>query len=444
MASHLRNSKLDSKAARGKLAARGKPYFFDLGSRLALGYRRGKNARPWLARIYVGEEKYAFEPIGESDDNLDANGVTVFTFDQAQDRARELLKAFEAKERIAALGPVITVADAVQAYIDERSKRETPQNARKLAQHVLKTDAALAKTPLAELTTKALIEWRQRLAKTMKEISVRRVANDLRAALNTAGQLHSEQLPPGLRIAIKDGLAAPRRSAPVSARPPQVLSDADVRRVIDAARQIDKEDGWGGELHRMIVTLASTGSRLSQVARCRVADLQIDQRRLMVPVSRKGSATKQRPMISIPLGDDVLDVLAPAKLGRKGTDMLLLRPQWRRAPGPGLGVLEVYARGPWKAASELRRAWLAIRERAGLPKDYIAYSLRHSSIVRNLSRGLPVSLVGKQHDTSATMIEQHYAAYISDALQALSRAALVPLISAPVTQLPPARAVGES
>ena len=225
---------------------------------------------------------------GESDDLVDANGVTVLDFVQAQDRAREHLKAFEAKERIKTLGPVVTVGAAVKAYIDERSTRETPQNAKKLVQHVLKGEPALAETPLSELTKEPLIQWRKRLAKTMKEISVRRVANDLRAALNIAVELHSKKLPPGLSIEIKAGLAPLRRSAPVSERAPQVLHLPDIKRVIDAAWAIDREDGWGGDLGRLIVALSATGARLSQIARCKVSDLQIEQKRLMVPASRKG------------------------------------------------------------------------------------------------------------------------------------------------------------
>jgi integrase len=219
------------------------------------------------------------------------------------------------------------------------------------------------------------------------------------------------------------------------------LSDADVRRVIEVARQIDKEKGWGGDLERMIVTLAATGARMSQVARCRVADLQIERKRLMVPASRKGSPEKPRIPVAIPLGDDVIEVLKPATIGRRsGTDLLLLRPKWRRVPGPGLGVLEVYQRGPWKAASELSRAWLAIRDRAGLPNEdegegkYVAYCLRHNSIIRAL-RTLPVELVARLHDTSSKMISDHYAAYIGDAFEQLSRDALVPMISAPITPL---------
>ena len=62
MARRIKDTKLDSRTARAKLSQREKPYFVAVGGRLALGYRRGKNARPWVARIYLGAEKYVYEP----------------------------------------------------------------------------------------------------------------------------------------------------------------------------------------------------------------------------------------------------------------------------------------------------------------------------------------------------------------------------------------------
>ena len=52
------------------------------------------------------------------------------------------------------------------------------------------------------------------------------------------------------------------------------------------------------------------------------------------------------------------------------------------------------------------------------------YALRHTSITRQLMRGVPISVVAGTHDTSETMIRKHYAAYIADHTDALSRQAL--------------------
>jgi hypothetical protein len=54
--------------------------------------------------------------------------------------------------------------------------------------------------------------------------------------------------------------------------------------------------------------------------------------------------------------------------------------------------------------------------------------------VRALRTGLPVSLVAQIHDTSAQMIQNHYAAFIVDAMDELAARAVVPLTSIPATR----------
>jgi integrase len=434
MARHIRYTRLESRTARAKLEPRAKPYFFGLGGRLALGYRKGKNARPWLARIYTGDERYAFEPLGESDDLIDADGVGVLDFRQAQAAAHEALKAFEAEERTVALGPAVSIGDVVKVYGDERFERGFRDGSR-LGLHVLKADPALARMPLAALTAKDLKRWRGRLSETMVESSTRRISNDFRAALNAGVEMHRAQLPPTIRDEIRYGLAGAKTGSTASERKPQVLPDADIRRLVDAAKAIDEKHGWGGDLYAMTLTLAATGARFSQVQRLRVGDLQVKEERLMTPTSRKGSSKSKPAYTGIPIGPDVVGVLGKAAAGRRGTDILLLRPRRHRVAGPGLGKFEVYERGPWKAACELTRSWRLIVERADLPPHVVPYAFRHSSIVRCLSAGMPSRLVAGLHDTSSLMIEQNYGAHIVDALEAFARRAVIPLAPTPVTPL---------
>ena len=432
MARHIRNTGLESRTARLKLRP-DRIHRCSLGGKLSLSYRKGSGGGRWGLRIYLGNERYTTEALGEADDLADANGSSVLSFTQAQDKARERMKALDEEARIKSLGPVVTVSDAVKDYL---AGRQTALDASGKLNHVL-ADEAISKTPLATLTADDLIRWRERLSGRIAEASVRRVCNDFRASLNGAGKRLRGKLPPGFRDAVKDGLAARGDVGAVSEREPQVLSDADVRRIVDAAHEIDNEKGWGGDLYRMTLVLAATGARMSQVCRLRVADVQIADKRIMVPVSRKGRGAKKTSHIGVPVGDDVIDAIKPVMAGRKGTDLLLLRPRWRRAPAPGImgGVLEIYARSSWRSASELTLPWRYIVERAGLPKGLIPYCLRHSAIVRGLKLGLPARLVAALADTSSTMIDRHYGLYIVDALNALARTAVVPLVPTPVAPL---------
>lgn len=167
MAKHIRNPKIESRAARQKLKPSAKPTYFDLGGRLHLGYRKGKGAGRWVARIYVGDERYVTKTLAEADDLADANGSTVLNFGQAQDRARECMKAHDDAARIKAFGPVVTVAVAAAAYETERGA--TARDARGKLKHLI-ADAKLAATPLPALTAPDLAQWRARLLDQMGKL----------------------------------------------------------------------------------------------------------------------------------------------------------------------------------------------------------------------------------------------------------------------------------
>ncbi|MDI4664523.1 site-specific integrase, partial [Xanthobacter autotrophicus] len=190
--------------------------------------------------------------------------------------------------------------------------------------------------------------------------------------------------------------------------------------------------GWEGDLGRLVLVLAATGARFSQVARMTVADVQSAQLRLMVPTSRKGKGQKVAK-IGVPVGEDVIGALRPAVAGRVGSATLLER--WRHKQVTPT-KWERVGRGPWGYSAEFSAPWRAITARAELPAGVVPYALRHSSIVRGLREMLPVRLVAALHDTSSAMIEAHYSAFIVSALDELAAKAVVPLTTVPATVSP--------
>jgi len=436
VAKNIRDGRLDSRTAREKLRPSGKPYFRPLELNLHLGYRKGKHGGKWVMRRYVGEEKYAVETIGAADDFADADGVEVLTFHQAQTKARGRAAAVDEEVRIASMGPAITVRTAIEEYLTTREKREAKDHGKvglkrdarsRLHKHVLEANTKLTAKPLAALSSDDLAKWREGLQ--MAAGSAQRTVNDFKAALNAIARRAKAQLPPTIRDTIKDGLATVH-SAPAVAREAQILPDSDVRAIISAAWKVDAEGKWDGHLARLVLVLAATGARFSQIARMTVADVQVAQKRLMIPVSRKGRGVKNSTHIGVRVGEDVLAALATATTGRKGAEPLFVRPRWE-AIGPARWVRSA-ALEPWHSAAELTRPWAAIVSRAGLAAGTIPYSLRHSAIVRGLRANLPVRLVAALADTSSAMIERHYAAYIVDAMDELSARAIVGLMPATV------------
>ena len=165
-------------------------------------------------------------------------------------------------------GTTLTVKDTVAAYLQGQRGRD--QHLR-LTRCVL--SSAIAEKTLGSLTEAALIAWRKGLPKTLKASTVRRISTDFRAALNAAAKAHRKDLPADFPAIVQHGLAV-KEPTVAGERETQVLPDSDIRRLVDAAWAIDAEDGWGGDLARLILVLAATGARFSQIARMTVADVR--------------------------------------------------------------------------------------------------------------------------------------------------------------------------
>jgi len=406
-----------------------------------LGYRKGKRGGGWLVRWRNGAG-YRQAPIGTADDAIETGTLD---YNAAIRAARAAVEAARTEAKAKADGPLLTVRSAVEPYIAARNARHSRRTGRtvqsdadhRLSRYVIGQKARatreavppsrLADVPLHALKESDLVTWRAKLPAELKDTTKQRLINDLRAALNAAHATNRKRLDAAFATVVKHGLKAVKadddNDIPI-ARENQVLNDAQVAHVLRTAKAIDAEEQWEGDLFRLVVVLAATGARFSQVARMRVSDVQRVQSRLMVPVSRKGKGSKNGTT-AVAVGKDVLDALLPAVTGRRNDALLLER--WRHKQRPGSIEWHRDGRGAWRSASEIVRPWGAIRRCAGMP-EVIPYGLRHSSIVRGIRANLPIRLVAALHDTSVQMIERHYGKWIVDGLDDLAARAVVPLV----------------
>jgi integrase len=413
--------KIDTPARRRRLPPDAKLVWSTIGdarSGLKLGYRPSedrKRAKPgmWIAKS-VFEGSRIEKTLGPADDDVPDDGGDRLSYADAVKAAIEWSSGVRAG---AATGetPAATIKEAVEAYVAARTARSARNGnnaAVRLAKHVLGDEiAALA---VKDVTAQALGEWRARLPQMA---GLNRLLNDFRAALNSFVKAHWRDLPPSIGKEIAEGL---KRVPGAQTARMALLSDADVRSVVDACCRVDSDLG------ALVVLLAATGARFSQVARVTVADLQIDAKRVMIPPSNKGKGEKQRRPIAFPLGEDTIAKLAPLAVGRRGSEPLLERWGHRQIAGT---KWEKTDRRAWSAAYEMQDGWGEALKLAGV--DYVEpYALRHSSIVRMLRAGLPVRVVAALHDTSIAMIEAHYSAFIVDMADELARMALAPIVSA--------------
>lgn len=422
MARTLVESPITTRASRAALKKG--THWRGIDHQVHLGYRKQRRGGAWLVRWYLPELRYyQREELGGADDNLDAGTLD---YPSAVRAAKEAVTTGRQKRAADASGPVLTVRLAIETYLAARNARQSEREGRDvncdanstLNKHV-RNDERFLSIRLDELTEGDLEAWRQSIDPSLKGTTKRRIMNDLKAALNATLRRERRRLPSDLGDTILLGLDVEKIGAEATevARENQILDDATVRAVIDATYGIDEDLG------HLVLLLAATGARFSQLKRMKVCDAQLSLRRLLIPRSRKGR-NKVAGFTPVRVGDDVLDALGPVVRGRQPDEPLLCR--WRHVQiGPGIWRRD--RRGAWTSSSEMIRPWGEICEALGL--DVVPYSLRHSSIVRGIAAGLPIRLVAAMHDTSVAMIEKHYSRWIADGLEELGAEAIVPLLS---------------
>jgi hypothetical protein len=390
MARRPRSSKLEDRTNRLKLSVRGKPHHFTtISPGVALGYRRGKDRNAWVVRVADGKGgNWTKNLPGIPDDHEDANGESVLTFWQAQDKARVLARG------TVETGKPITLAEALDDYEDDlRTRGGLTGNVSRVHHHL---PPSLASKPVAMLEAKELKRWRDGL--DMKPATVNRTTRQLKAALNLAQRLDPTRITN--QHAWKIGLASLRDTHRARNA---ILTDEQVRSLIAAAYDIDPAFGLYTE------TAATTGARPSQITKLEVGDLQSngDGPRLLMPSSRKGHAGKAivRKPVPIPAG-----LAVKLRSNRDASAPLLLR-------ADGL---------PWSATSaDHRRPFEDAVARAGIKTATTFYSLRHSSIVRQILAGTPLRVIADAHDTSTRQIEITYSAHIGGHADAVLRKGLL-------------------
>ena len=400
MSRTIRDSKLETRAARHRLAPGRKPYFKTLiPSALALAYRRKKKDEPglWLVRRYVGGERYRIAPLGLADDFQDADERTILSFAEAQRRAHEV---YRRADHTPARGS-LTVADAIADYVAWlRAHRATADDAERRANKLILP--TLGKIKLTDLTTARIVHWRDRMAETpallrtapgqkqkykpqidkrARRATINRTLTIVRAALNrafAAGHIDDD--------------TAWRRVKPfenVTAARPGYLSIAEAQRLLNAAE---------GAFRVLVHGALLTGARYSELAALRTRDYH--RGKLHIARSKSG-----RPR-DITLTEEGVAFFSRLILGRGGDDFSFVHndgTSWRK--------------------SEQGRLMRKACARARIEPAVGFHQLRHSWASHAVMNGMPLIVVAKNLGHASTvMVERHYGhlsdTYIDEAVRA--------------------------
>ena len=378
MAKRVRDSGLETRAARTKLKARGKPYFKAIAQGLHLGYRKGRTEGKWVVRRYNGAQTYITDTIATADDHVDADGTIILNFWQAQERART------AGAALAYAGPY-RVRDAVEAYRRHLEGKATAYDGGiRFERHVL---PVLGEELCDKLTAAQIREWHRDLARSMptipnaartrdvdlrdpevarkRQVSANRVLTSLKAALNQAfrdGKVTSD--------------AEWRKVAPfrkVERARNNYLSLAEAKRLINAADE---------DFRPLVRGALETGCRYGELCRLRVGDFNSDSGTIRIRMSKSGD---ERHVI----------------LSAAGAAFFAQLTAGRAASAPMFGR-------EWGASHQVRRM-VDLCKRARIEPHVGFHQLRHTWASHAVMAGMPLAVVARNlGHVDSKMTEKHY------------------------------------
>lgn len=386
MARRVRDKGLETREARKALAARGKPYYRAIGQRLHIGYRKGRTGGRWVMRSYRNS-KYVVATIADADDVLDADGIAVLNFWQAQERVRQLYADLQSQP-LAQAGPY-TVADAVVEYLDWITSRGKPTaDTRQRAEAFILP--SMGELEVAKLTTAVIRKWlrdlaetpaRLRTAKGAQQPRLREKSDDpeavrrrratanrtltvLKAALNRAWREseHKGQVPSD---------AAWRRVEPfedVDAARIRFLTVAEAQRLINACEP---------QFRKLVQAALQTGARYSELAALKVSDFDPNNHTVFIQTSKSGKSRH------IELTDEGVAFFVSVTQGRGGNETIFLNVagvQFRKShqSRPMAAACEHGKIEPLIGFHGLRHTWASLAVMGGMPLMVVAKNLGHS------------------------------------------------------------------
>ena len=394
MAKTVRDARLDTRAARARLAVRHKPYWRGIDPGTHLGYRKGMMGGKWLVRWYAGDERYREELLGIADDGADADGIGILSFAQAQALARQRAMAFA--NAAAGLAPdrdKYTVGEAVQAYLAWMDhNRKSAADARNRADAFILP--ALGSIPIRSLTTIRIRAWLTDLASQPPRVRTRAgkpqqyrdTANDPDASRKrkaTANRVLTT-LKAALNQAWRDGLVAD--DTPWRKVKPFAQADAARMRwlTVDECQRL--MNASAPHFRPLVQAALATGCRHGELARLVAADFNPATGTVHVRESKSGHSR------NVVLTEEGIALFKGLATGRSGDALLL-------SPGEGAAWTHNLNQRPLKEACENARIHPPIS----------FHVLRHTYASLSVMAGMPLMVLAQNLGHRDTrMVEKHY------------------------------------
>ncbi|EAQ35021.1 phage integrase [Nitrobacter sp. Nb-311A] len=409
MARAARNSSLETRTARARLRTRRTPYFAKIAKGLRLGYYRGSVSGSWVARHYRGAGVYATEALGVADDTLEADGVKVLDYWQAQDLARR----WGEHQRLVAEGIIkpgsYTVANAVDDYMAEIEAEKSPaarQGAKYVFDAFVRPD--LGAIQVEKLTADRLTRWRNKLATQPRRIRMKRTATEIATKptpddedARRARKASANRILTMLKAALNRAFHAGRISSDGAWRKVKPFKRVDeaVVRYLSAAEARRLVNACSEDFRKLVQAALLTGCRYAELARLKCRDFNADSGTVAVRLS-KGRVRH------VVLTDEGKAAFQAWTSDRTTADLVFIR-----ADGAAWGTS--HQKRPLEEASE----------RAGITPAVTFHILRHTHGSHLAMNGVPMGVIAAQLGHADTrMTEKHYAhlapSYVAQTIRA--------------------------
>ena len=409
MARTVRDTNLETRAARRRLTARHKPYWRLIDQGRHLGYFKGKRGGAWIARYFLGAGRYAERKLGTADDTQDADGVGVLSFQQAQAEARGWFS--EQARKVAGIagtdGPY-TVTSAIEDYLADYQGRggKAVEDARTRAEALILP--SLGSIEVSKLTAKQIKDWQNDLAEAPPRLRTRkgetqrfRDTNGDPEAIRRRRATANRTLTI-LKAALNHAWAESKVASDDAWRRVKPFREADAARVhyLKQDQIIRLVNGCDPDFRPLVQAALFTGCRYGELAAIRTADFNPDDGTVLIRHSKAGKARH------VVLTDEGQGFFEAVTAGQEDDKLMFTKTSGK----------------PWGRTHQQRPLREAC-QRAGITPPANFHILRHSYASLLVMAGVPLVVVAKNLGHSDTrMCERHYAhlapSYVADTIRA--------------------------
>ncbi len=398
-----RDSRLESREARKKLPVSHEPHWRLIEKGFYLGYRKGMHGKAgtWIARkLFDG--KYRKFSLGVADDFGDDNQAGVFSFKNAQGKAREWADSEARKKAGVREGPY-SVKDAITDYLNWfQVHRKSYERVKSISDnHLIPT---LGDKEVDSLQTRQIREWHENLTKVppMLKTAKGKARNyrkvfDPRARKVTANKALTV-LKAALNRAWQDGMVrsddAWRKVKPFKGvNDPKIafLNEKECQRLVNSCPD---------NFRRLVQGALYTGCRYGELIKMKCGDFNT-QAGIATVYDTKNGRTRH-----IPVTDVGKEFFKRQKAGRKKTDWMFTRKD----------------SGQWKRSHQIRLIKQASKT-ARIDPPATFHTLRHTYGSALAQKGVPLQVIAEALGHADTRItSRHYAhllpSYVADMIRA--------------------------